>query len=97
VNEEQFRADLRLGGVLASSTDRAGTPPRAAADPSTTFQVVYQASDRLIVGVGPFGAGTDFGPDYPITTLDVSQQRAVLDNPTAYLCADGATVRPNPC
>jgi hypothetical protein len=100
---QHLRGDLRLGGLLAGSVDAAEVQvqPAAAAQPAT-FQVVYEDSDRLIIGVGDqpdnrFAPGADFGPDYPIATLDLAWQRAVLDNPNAYLCADGQTVQPQPC
>ncbi len=62
-----------------------------------SFQVVYETSSRLIIGVGPFDPGWTAPDGYAVATLDDSQQGAVLMASTAYLCSDGQTVQPQPC
>lgn len=61
-----------------------------------SIQVLYATSDRVIVGMGPFPDGYQPDAGYAIAALDDSEQAAVMQD-TAYLCADGRTVRAQPC
>jgi len=51
----------------------------------------------MVISVGPlpdhnFAPGSDFGPDYPIYTIeDDSQYQIILDNPVTYYW-DGSIV-----
>ncbi len=62
-----------------------------------SFQVCARNSDGMVISVGPlpdhnFTPGSDFGPDYPIYTIeDDSQYQIILDNPVTYYW-DGSIV-----
>lgn len=52
------------------------------------WQVAIQSADRLVVGVGTnpdytFPAGTDFGADYEILTVEDDAEVGVLNAPTS--------------
>ena len=105
MSDQDRRAELEAD-VAAANLEAASNPPPAGGsrlgaedvpEAPTTFQIVYAAADRSIVGTGPFDAGTDFGPDYPIAELPIDQQARLLSLDNAYLCADGQTVGPEPC
>jgi len=60
-----------------------------------SFQIACAAkNNNMVISVGPsadhtFLPGTDFGPDYPIYTLDDdAQYQVILNNPVCYLAAD---------
>jgi hypothetical protein len=64
-----------------------------------SFQVATAAkNNNMVISVGPsadhtFLPGTDFGPDYPIYTLnDDAQYQVILNNPVCYLADDHQTL-----
>jgi hypothetical protein len=67
-----------------------------------TLQVEYRTADRVIVGVGTepdntYPAGYQPAAGDAIASVPDSQYDALLANDTSYLCADGATIRGQPC
>ena len=64
-----------------------------------SFEVAVDANqDDMVIAIGPFDPGTDFGPEFPIYTVDDDQQgQMVLDNLTTYLCTDHQTIKLEPC
>lgn len=50
---------------------------------------VDTAQSEMVIAVGPFDEGTDFGPEYPIYTLDDDAQYLIIcENPVSYLSSD---------
>jgi len=66
-----------------------------------SFQVAARATDGMVIAVGPlanhmFAPNTDFGPDYPIATIeDDDQYQVIISNPVSYLNAGKIQSTPN--
>lgn len=60
-----------------------------------TWQVVIEATDRFVIGVGTesdymFPPDTDFGPEYPILTIEDDEELVILlgDSDPSWISPD---------